>query len=585
MTATSLPKNPSPPRARRGLRILYRATVLLLLTELALQSMAFFAWKGRDIDAAETAASAQTVLCIGDSLTHGTGATHPTMAYPAQLARLLQDQTDHEWNVINDGWPGRNSRQVTTRIRDQLDTFDPGTVCILVGANDFWSAPARLDRKEFATEPATGFPIRFRLGLIASIAVHLMFDDAGPAAAMAGNANHAFLGIWHNAQLDIRFSPNGHLTLGAIEGHWYLRAGALELHLGARNLPTKWTVVDDTLELDGAWPTKLSFTRGEPSVDRPIQAGWRACHSGDLDTARAEFLRAIKDPATEAKARLGIIHMNAAQGDRTAVRKDLEWFVDRAKETDTPTTAAHLVDAYIEADLAGPAIEKGCALILRDPLQYASWRALARYGERAEFRELAKTCIDTALQSETTTAALRIDLLRSRASLLRHSDPSAALIDHLRAVLQDGNEIHLVLELRRQQSSYPRALFVSCTEQVTDKPEERQSLIEIFEKATAAMDSATPETLAHHLEIVVDTCQARGTKVVLLTYPYYAPRVESIVARLSQRDGVTRADVRTRFDKLLTKLSREDLFVLDGHCNDRGYTEMAELVAAAIAKR
>ena len=88
----------------------------------------------------------KTVLCVGDSFTYGLGASsHEAGAYPAQLQRQLDDAAPSTWRVVNAGFPGRNSRGVLERIDAQLARVRPAFVCILVGLNDRWSHPERLD--------------------------------------------------------------------------------------------------------------------------------------------------------------------------------------------------------------------------------------------------------------------------------------------------------------------------------------------------------------------------------------------------------------------------------------------------------
>jgi lysophospholipase L1-like esterase len=71
-----------------------------------------------------------TVLALGDSLTHGTGAA-PEASYPAVLARLTG------WRVVNAGVPGDTTAQALERTPALLDEHHPALVLLSIGGNDF----------------------------------------------------------------------------------------------------------------------------------------------------------------------------------------------------------------------------------------------------------------------------------------------------------------------------------------------------------------------------------------------------------------------------------------------------------------
>ncbi len=70
------------------------------------------------------------VLALGDSLTHGTGAT-PETAYPAVLAGLTGRR------VVNAGVPGDTSAQALARLPALLQAHQPALVLLGIGGNDF----------------------------------------------------------------------------------------------------------------------------------------------------------------------------------------------------------------------------------------------------------------------------------------------------------------------------------------------------------------------------------------------------------------------------------------------------------------
>jgi lysophospholipase L1-like esterase len=70
------------------------------------------------------------VLALGDSITHGSGAT-PEAAYPAQLAALTG------WSVVNGGVPGDTAAQAQARLPALLAEHRPALVIVSLGGNDF----------------------------------------------------------------------------------------------------------------------------------------------------------------------------------------------------------------------------------------------------------------------------------------------------------------------------------------------------------------------------------------------------------------------------------------------------------------
>ncbi len=71
-----------------------------------------------------------TVLALGDSITHGSGAD-PAAAYPAQLAALSG------WTVVNGGVPGDTAEMALARLPALLSEHPPALVIVSVGGNDF----------------------------------------------------------------------------------------------------------------------------------------------------------------------------------------------------------------------------------------------------------------------------------------------------------------------------------------------------------------------------------------------------------------------------------------------------------------
>ncbi len=70
-----------------------------------------------------------TIVCFGDSLTYGTGASK-AMDYPSQLSRMLDRP------VINAGVPGDTTARALKRLQDDVLSYSPDVVLITLGGND-----------------------------------------------------------------------------------------------------------------------------------------------------------------------------------------------------------------------------------------------------------------------------------------------------------------------------------------------------------------------------------------------------------------------------------------------------------------
>ena len=81
------------------------------------------------------------LLALGDSNTYGFGVNRYE-AYPRLVETLwnsVEGRTPLE--VINLGYPGTNSSQLRNRLPQLLAMLRPDIVTVMVGVNDFWTAP------------------------------------------------------------------------------------------------------------------------------------------------------------------------------------------------------------------------------------------------------------------------------------------------------------------------------------------------------------------------------------------------------------------------------------------------------------
>lgn len=132
--------------ARRiGQRVALAALGALLglcVLEVALQIGALVLWAtGRPAPSAWLTGR-RRVLCLGDSNTYGLYLADRADAYPQQLERLWNASAARTpIEVLNLGYPGTNSSKLIHDLPRLLETFRPDVVLMMVGSNDFWTAP------------------------------------------------------------------------------------------------------------------------------------------------------------------------------------------------------------------------------------------------------------------------------------------------------------------------------------------------------------------------------------------------------------------------------------------------------------
>jgi len=140
-------------------------------------------------------------------------------------------------------------------------------------------------------------------------------------------------------------------------------------------------------------------------------------------------------------------------------------------------------------------------------------------------------------------------------------------------------EIARIVTLKIERSC-PAAMIVRVLRGL-DLPESKniRDLLALLEDEE---DQQWRETLTGHLELILHVAQTHGAKVVVLSYPFHQAEVENTQRAFAAQHGLPFLAIRERFGHELTTLGRADLFVADGHCNDRGYGIMAEEVANVL---
>lgn len=84
------------------------------------------------------------IAALGDSNTYGLY-LEPDEAWPARLQSRWAGRGDDPIEVVNLGFPGTSSSQLRRDMARILDTVRPHLVLVMIGVNDFWTAPVDVD--------------------------------------------------------------------------------------------------------------------------------------------------------------------------------------------------------------------------------------------------------------------------------------------------------------------------------------------------------------------------------------------------------------------------------------------------------
>ncbi len=131
--------------ARVGLVLGGVLAALLLLEGLLRAGALVVRFVPSRIAVGKDAAPGRRLLALGDSNTWGLW-VKAKQAYPKQVEFLWNEEGDRPpLEVINLGYPGMNSSGVRQRLPQLLRTFRPDVVTVMIGVNDYWTAPEKDD--------------------------------------------------------------------------------------------------------------------------------------------------------------------------------------------------------------------------------------------------------------------------------------------------------------------------------------------------------------------------------------------------------------------------------------------------------
>lgn len=565
----------------RSVRTTVWLAIVLLLLELVLQVIAYNVWIRQRSGELRSEGDGPIVLCVGDSLTHGLGATGEAGTYPDQLQRILRERDSRSWVVINCGWAGRDSGTVLKLLPDQLQRFRPDYVCVLVGINDQWTRGTEVSELDFDNS----FPIVWRTG---------RFIDIMMAGRLDRYENAPFVGVWNMEGTEFRFEADGSLSSADQDSKWLLRDGELIVIMESDlEVVVDWEIKDDKLHLNsGMWNRELVLNPGPAKAASPVELGQRELLLGHLETAITAFQGVVADAnasiADQALAREGLVTVCVTQNRAIAAEPHIDWLRAQlvgAKDTVDLAVGESLVHAYRQLGRPDDAVQTALRIVPTHPGSFRAWHALFSIECPTNPKPVLLRLIGEALSQLPPTDRYREILLVQRGVIVQRSDPVEFLRSMFEAVLIGTPEsfVHNYLFVNRARLSESARDEALAGMKLSD--EQRTRLVRLFNQSFSE-ESDSDSILASHLARILDVCRDTDAIPLLLDYPFREPNHLMLVDSIASSKGVDRIRVRPRFEALLKTVDRDKLFLPeDMHCINAGYEVMASVIATELLKR
>lgn len=113
--------------------------VAFILLEASLRILGYFHKKQHIVKNYSIAEDSQNiVICLGDSFTEGFGSTEGN-SYPEVLKKLINSESNIEYEVANFGQSGKNTTQIKDEFFKYLENHTPELVVIMAGSANYWN--------------------------------------------------------------------------------------------------------------------------------------------------------------------------------------------------------------------------------------------------------------------------------------------------------------------------------------------------------------------------------------------------------------------------------------------------------------
>jgi lysophospholipase L1-like esterase len=530
--ARSMPRSSArrPSRLRRKLTLaLFALVAASLFVEGALQCVSYGLWLSQRKPVARS--EGRAVLCVGDSWTHGMGSVDTsTGSYPARVGRILAAAGVGQWQVVNAGQSGQNSRDVLERLPSQIAAHAPRFVVVLVGQNDFWSKPDPLPADERSAVDHTAYRFRWRLPRLVMLALGSLRGVGEAPRAVRDPAQWQSKGV---AETQDPY-PNDHVV--------------------------RWT----------------------PELGEHKAAGWKAMGAGDHAAALLAFEAALRVQPEDAQSHAMLAEIHRRTGRDADALVEVEWL--RAEFGRRPGHRLGLcfADALAAVGRSAECATVAASLLERFPQSGKLWRHLAIACLQTGDVDGAERAIDRAV---ATGPDRWNQFWRYKVHFLGRKNvvEAAHSLFELYVIENDADFLAECLAAMLESTSSEQLLAALDGFRRADDVKARiRVVIDDLHRAKQAGSAAA--VLRGHLERIAVTVRNAGAEPVFLDYPFW--NESGVVLRdVADELGVAFVDMRRLFTLRRGDVPESALCAADGHCNDAGYAIVAEIVAETLVPR
>jgi len=515
---------------RKVFSVLLFLGITLLVFELLLQAVSLVVYfvvpSG---DGAERDASKRVVLCVGDSFTFGLGSSEPaTQSYPGHLQTLLDERSPNTWQVVNVGFPGKNSQQMAEEFGSNMARYEPDYVILTGAVNDSWSDPEEVTIS--ADQGARGFRWELRTRKV------------------------------------FRTITEGNLFQG-----------------NSRETPATEPQLKD--EVTASTVAENPAPTSPPKRVDLLDEGWTAIREEKWEDAADTFKKISVDKWERYP---GLIYALTSLTRTVEATAAMDRFIEIYEaETDPPENMTKdLVGALNQCGRAAYIANIGQEITQRFPdnVDIAFLYGLSLFmtnqisEARAQFDATAK--LFEKVPGHHSEGWFWRNRARAYVGVEDIENVPSEIARSLVMAYRAEPDIALTTqEIQATSLQVPSETFYSELTKADLSDTQRSELARVYAAATDPDSVVTAAKLTgRNFREMIRFAHEHDAKVILGSYPFHMPDLVEEMKAISAETNSPFVIIRHHFDNLLKTTPRDDLFVGDGHCNDVGYKFMARLI-------